>query len=332
MVLIFTNKCDAHPTPVIGILESRKEPFFRFNTECLLTDYEFSWWCEEKKGSDFYIKNTKNGSICYGHEVSAIWDRRPLSPNLLPVTHLNSEINDHILAEANVFLSFLRYYLKDVFSIGSIVEDRPASSKMLQMAIALSLGMRVPDTCISNRKTDICELTTANNPLIIKPLSAGSVLVSEADREYVFYSQKIESNVLLEQPDSSFSQTACFVQKYIEKKYEVRVTAVCDKVVACKIDSQKMLEDQGKVDWRQGLDFGLSYEKIELPQSVREFCVKFLKKIRLNFGCFDFIVTPSDEFVFLECNPNGQWLWIENETNCGISEMIVDALLSKKNV
>jgi len=30
--------------------------------------------------------------------------------------------------------------------------------------------------------------------------------------------------------------------------------------------------------------------------------------------------------VFLECNPNGQWLWIELETGMRISEAIADAL------
>ena len=43
-------------------------------------------------------------------------------------------------------------------------------------------------------------------------------------------------------------------------------------------------------------------------------------------GAFDFIVTPSGEYVFLECNPNGQWLWIEMETELKISEAIADAL------
>lgn len=41
MILLITNKEDAHPTPVIERLSARGVPLFRLNTEALLTDYEF---------------------------------------------------------------------------------------------------------------------------------------------------------------------------------------------------------------------------------------------------------------------------------------------------
>ena len=113
----------------------------------------------------------------------------------------------------------------------------------------------------------------------------------------------------------------------MEKQYELRVTVVCDKVFACKIDSQRMEEDKGRVDWRQGYEYGLRYEAYELPDAVKAFCIKFLQDMHLNFGCFDFIVTPQDQFVFLECNPNGQWLWIEQETGMPISQAIAECLM-----
>ena len=43
MILIITNKEDAHPTPVIERLSARGVPVFRLNTEALLTDYTFGW-------------------------------------------------------------------------------------------------------------------------------------------------------------------------------------------------------------------------------------------------------------------------------------------------
>ena len=78
----------------------------------------------------------------------------------------------------------------------------------------------------------------------------------------------------------------------------------------------------GKIDWRQGYDHNLRHEIVDIPDSIKDFCLSFLKKMKLNFGCFDFIVTPDDEYVFLECNPNGQWLWIELVTGYDISEMV----------
>jgi D-alanine-D-alanine ligase-like ATP-grasp enzyme len=45
-----------------------------------------------------------------------------------------------------------------------------------------------------------------------------------------------------------------------------------------------------------------------------------VQALGLNFGCIDFIVRPDGRMVFLECNPNGQWLWIEMATKMPISE------------
>jgi hypothetical protein len=42
------------------------------------------------------------------------------------------------------------------------------------------------------------------------------------------------------------------------------------------------------------------------------------------------IVTPQNEYVFLECNLNGQWLWIEFETGFKISEAIANLLMKGK--
>ncbi len=45
-----------------------------------------------------------------------------------------------------------------------------------------------------------------------------------------------------------------------------------------------------------------------------------------RFAALDFIVDPDDQWWFLECNPNGQWAWIEEETGLPISSALADAL------
>lgn len=60
MILIITNKEDVHTTTVINILNKRNIPVFRLNTECLLTDYEITWW-NTASPSRLIIKNKQNG-------------------------------------------------------------------------------------------------------------------------------------------------------------------------------------------------------------------------------------------------------------------------------
>lgn len=323
MILVFTNKEDVHPTPVFEILNKRNTPVFRLNTECLLTDYEFNWWNDSNK-CDFIIKNVHNGLTAIGSEITSIWDRRPESPKELFIEGTD-EINKLNLNEAAGFLSFLRYYLKDVFSIGSIINDRYASSKMLQIKLAQQVGFNVPSSCFCNRKQEVLQFANHFPELILKAIE-GDSLVCENEQQYVFFSNKVESNDLVEVPEEAFSQTINFLQNYIEKDYEVRVTVVGENVFACKIDSQAMEEKQGKIDWRQGYDYNIKHEAIKLPIEIENKCIAFLKKMGLNFGAFDFVVTPDNQYVFLECNPNGQWLWIELLTGLKISEAIANVL------
>ena len=330
MILLFSNKDDSHPNNVIRYLNEWNKPIFRLNGECLLTDYEFSWIINQK-GVNFWIRNIKNGIVLRGSEITAVWDRRPVPPSQLLIEHPNPEINKHNLEEGHEFLSYLRYYLKDIYSIGSIVEDRPAASKMLQLAIAQSLGMRIPATCFSNRKGPIISLSQQYPFLTLKSLYSGNVNISETE-ELVFFSQRVNSADLLQQPDEAFTQTVSFVQNYVEKAYELRVTVINQDIIACKIDSQLQDEDKGKIDWRQGYDYNLKHEIVELPERISQFCLNFLKQMKLNFGCFDFIVTPEGEYVFLECNPNGQWLWIEMETGYDISKIMARNLAKYENV
>lgn len=324
MILIITNKEDVHPTPVIEYLKEKNIPIFRLNTESLLTDYEFNWHCDEN-GNDFYIKNIHTGLEICGHNVSSVWERRPMPPSELPIEN-EEEINKHNLEEAHGFLSFLLYYLGNKFSIGHHLYDRSAASKMLQLKIAQEIGMQVPYTCFSNRKENIVSFAKDFEYVILKSIENDNIWLDD-EYEYLLYAQKVKSSLLEEQQEEAYSQTVNYVQNYIEKAFELRITVVCDKVFACKIDSQLMEEGKGKEDWRQGYDYGLKHEIFELPEDISKLCKEFLKKMNLNFGCFDFIVTPDNEYVFLECNPNGQWLWIELATGMKISTAIAECLM-----
>ena len=327
MIFIITNKEDVHPTPVIEYLNERKIPVFRFNTEALLSDYEFRWWCDEA-GSDFYMKDIQGGHEVYGHDITSVWELRPVSPEDLKI-EADEIINKHNLKEANGFLTFLLYYFIDVFSLGSQAYDEISASKMLQLKIAVELGMKIPATCFSNRREDILDFARGMENIILKPIKEDSIFYDD-EREYVFYAKKVETARLRELPEEAFTQTVSFVEKYIEKKFELRITVVGHEIFACKIDSQILPEDKGRIDWRQGIDIGLKQEKFDLPERIGEFCLKYLERMHLNFGCFDFIVTPGDEYVFLECNPNGQWLWVEDGTGLPITKAVAECLIRGK--
>lgn len=58
--------------------------------------------------------------------------------------------------------------------------------------------------------------------------------------------------------------------------------------------------------------------------------MELLNRLDLRFGALDFVVAPDGDWWFLECNPNGQWAWIEAETAMPIAAALADSLEESK--
>ena len=327
-ILIITSKEDFHPTSVINLLEERNIPFFRLNTEVMMVDYEFSW-NQENGLPSLLIKDKHTGKVFDGADVHSVWYRRPEEPEEM-LFHVDGQIDEHNKKEARTFYYYLMHYLSDIYSIGNHLYDKYAKSKLVQLRLAAELGMKVPNTCISNTKDSVVKFANKYESVILKPLINYYLLFEE--KIYSFYTTKLASNQLKDIPEESFNQTVSFCENYVEKQYEVRVTVMGSYTFACKLDSQAQDDETGRIDWRQGYDYNLRHEMITLPENIESFCREYLRKLHLHFGCFDFIVTPQDEYVFLECNPNGQWRWIEEELGVPMSEAMVDCLVNKREV
>ena len=96
-----------------------------------------------------------------------------------------------------------------------------------------------------------------------------------------------------------------------------------DAIFAVRIDSQA--HEETRIDWRLRAELN-KYSRFELPERVTSFCFELLRVQGLVYGAMDFIVTPQLEFVFLENNPFGQYLWLEIETGVPLTEAMCDLL------
>lgn len=325
MILIITNKSDIHVNPVIDHLNKNKVGFFRLNTDALLTDYEIE--CSFLPQFEFSIFYKQNGLTITQKSISAIWDRRPVCPESL-LFDVDEPYKQMALNEGYEFLYWLRYSFTNIFMIGSPLNDRQSSSKIYQYIVADELGLSIPKTIFSNSPKFIDRFSSSLDQLAIKPIEVDSLEVD--DLEYAFFVKKINSKEIIKNHEDEKAITVSFIQEYIEKKYELRVTIVCDEVFPVKINSQNMTEDNGKIDWRQSYNSKVVYEIYELPDEIKNKCILYLQRMNICFGCFDFIVTNDNKYIFLECNSNGQWYWLEEETEIPISEAIARRLTQGK--
>ncbi|OKJ84220.1 hypothetical protein AMK31_17705 [Streptomyces sp. TSRI0107] len=104
------------------------------------------------------------------------------------------------------------------------------------------------------------------------------------------------------------------------KVADVRAVAVGERVFSALITAPP-----GVVDWWAEHQ-RLTCEPVACPDGMREALVRFLADVGLGFGAFDFAVTADGAWWFLECNPNGQWAWLEDAAGLPITTAIAAML------
>lgn len=80
-----------------------------------------------------------------------------------------------------------------------------------------------------------------------------------------------------------------------------------------------------QIDWRAGYD-ALTYTPLEPPEHIVAGMMRYLHAFGLTFGAFDFTVRPDGNWIFLECNPSGQWLWLQQQAGLPIAAAIAELL------
>jgi glutathione synthase/RimK-type ligase-like ATP-grasp enzyme len=80
-------------------------------------------------------------------------------------------------------------------------------------------------------------------------------------------------------------------------------------------------------DVRMNLD--VKYEAHELPPEITAKLRELMNRLGLVSGAIDLRLTPEGRYVFLEINPAGQFLYIEQATGQPIAAALANALLQR---
>lgn len=270
------------------------------------------------KGSNFQINNDK---------FDVVWYRRPKKPTISKSID-ELDIKNSEKENAMLYQTFWENIAHHALWINPVKNARAANSKLLQLKIASKCGLEIPPTLISNNPTDIKLFLNkfGDNNVIYKPLFP---LHWIRDREMrLTYTSKIKLADLPE--DDVLQSTPGIFQKAIEKSYELRVTYFGSRAVAIKINSQ--IHKKGIMDWRYVPIDELPIEEYTLPAHVDTKCQALMKDLGLVFGCFDFIVTPDHQYIFLEINEAGQFLWVEDlDPNIKMLDIFTDFIIHRGN-
>lgn len=256
-----------------------------------------------------YRCQTTGSDECIFHGgYDVVWWRRPRKPNYAKAEVHPDDLKFH-KRESLMFHENFSYQLAPgAWWVNRKEASVRASYKLLQLRVASEVGLSIPSTLCSNDNQEIINFYQVfqKQGVIYKPLSYQ--VWNEASGFKVFYTSKIEELAWLETTNCQLYPG--IYQQQIAKKYELRVTCFGDYIVAAKIDSQKYFD--GRVDWRVLKKEELEVEPYHLPERLKQQIRFLMRELGLVFGTLDFIVTPENEFIFLEINEQGQFLFLEN--------------------
>ncbi len=305
MILIITHKEDYTVDFVVNKLNEKRIPYYRFNTEDLLSKEFVDIFIDDRR---LFINFSNLNSI------KSVWFRRIKIPHF---EHIPNSVNKYIHNELRVYFSNLWELLEAKWlSIPKFIYR--AENKFLQLNEARKIGFEIPSTLISYDPNRINKFFNDNNgDVIVKPIFNNEFKLQDKSKH--IYTNKIDRNQI--DKISEYFPLPSIFQSYIEKEIEVRITVVENQIFSAYVDSQSSIETS--IDWRRKRN---KFYEINLPESIKEKCVQLVKKLNLSFGAIDMIKTKEGKFVFLEINPNGQWGWIELETQLPISDSIIEFL------
>jgi hypothetical protein len=318
-VLIVTEPLDAHADYVISELDKRDVPVFRFHTEDFPAGAQISI---SGAGTEWSAQIRTPLRSLHLQDVRAAWLRRPGDP--VVDSALRPESREFAVQQARSTLTALYALIGDRW-LSHPESMRAAADKVRQMRRAAAAGLAVPDTVIGNDVDRVAEFHHGN-----VQLGRGTAVKSLWLRTPVSYDGGLRLPLTAKWPENvdpdqvnTIRLTPAVFQEYVPKHREIRAVVIGSRVFAASVDSQAIVAARHDV---RGADTQARYEPYDLPGDVRRALLEMVRSLGLRFCSADLVLTPDGRHVFLDLNPNGQWLWLELETGLPLSATMADLL------
>jgi glutathione synthase/RimK-type ligase-like ATP-grasp enzyme len=220
------------------------------------------------------------------------WRRAPnrqrMSVQILEKAHSELIDNDSATAIAGIAeVGFKGIWVSDPN------RTRRSENKILQLHAAKAAGLRVPETLVTQDPEAVAAfLSSARGGVVVKTLRGTSQMgipTSEFTADHLQFADSIRASPAI-------------YQERIEGHTHLRIHCFGQRVITAAIESPNL-------DWRG--DLTVPFRSYRLPESVKRQLSEVLSVLGLKMGVIDMKLTPEGEFVWLEVNPQGQFLFVE---------------------
>ncbi|MGI5155472.1 ATP-grasp domain-containing protein [Microbispora sp. CA-102843] len=295
-----THERDLHAHAVKAEIERHRPATVHiFETDRFSREPGLSWSPQELTAAVF---PDAGGTAVDLRTLDAVWFRRLGNPR----TSANPEVTDPVHREligVDTVTAALGMLLTEFR--GRWV-DHPsafwdAQNKVVQLRAARDLGVRIPETLVSQSPERVREFCAAHPGAVVKAVHG----VMRAPVKTTTVSAELLAD------DAAIRLCPAIYQEFVPGRRHVRAQVFGDRVLAALLESDDL-------DWRPNLNIPAGEHR--LPAAVEESLRAILRRLNLTMGIFDLKLTDEGEYVWLELNPQGQWLFVEGMTGLPLIE------------
>ncbi|MBL8511345.1 MAG: hypothetical protein JNM52_06835 [Betaproteobacteria bacterium] len=241
--------------------------------------------------------------------IRVFWSRRSLSPAMNDSVH-PADRSTVIRESQQVLLGLRLTHLQNAIWVNSLRGRSRADSKINQLHLARQLGLTIPATLVSNDPDEVRRFYDAQGgEVVAKPFMATTWEDEEAGQVHMSHTTRLtEAGVEMRE---AIRLCPMIYQSLLKRRCDVRITIMGRTARALAIYPRKA--DSGRVDWRLEHSLKECLEVVTLPDAVLEQCVTLMKELDIVFGCFDYAIDEAGNWVFIEVNEMGQWIWMEQQ-------------------
>lgn len=255
-----------------------------------------------------------SGGLVVGGVVPAfgrksIWVRRMF--RVKDLDGLSPVYTKYVYNEATEFESNIVKGLEskaETMWVNRVSSVNVAELKSHQLSVALQCGLNVPATLIAADPGLIREFCGRLGTVVIKPFSPHSWLSREGNKKWMAFANKITLRDIESCDDAELRAAPCIYQEYVQTVADIRVGVIGEEVFALEMRHGV----PGKIDFRTMEDGELFYRRCEVPRDIVRGLQELMQRLDVTIASADFILDDTGQWNFIELNPSGAFLFLED--------------------
>lgn len=254
--------------------------------------------------------------------LRAVWYRRARASVALdaiedPVLRLNTQAEQ--AAALRGLLAGVPCFVMD--PIGVL---RHSENRIRQARYARAAGFSLPASLYTNDAAEAQAFVLAHPRGVITKMWSSFGLVEDGTLKTALTSRVTQDDLEALNAET-LAMCPVTLQELVEKDVELRITVVGDEVFASEIDVRGV--DNAALDWRrEGAALASTWRRHQLSEAVRTGALEVCRRFGLNYGALDVLRTPEGRHVFLEVNPAGEFLWMDETHEGAIADALANHL------